>query len=422
MERDAVGSPATAVPDAGDGQVRIVVADDLRRSRLTVFFRALLALPHLVFLFLWTLVMVLVAVANWFVVLIRGRTMASGLISRYLRYFTHVHAYLHLGANPFPGFAGEQGSYPIDLEVPEVRAQSRWSAAFRIVLALPALFLASSVAGSYMWLSFGVVAVGAFLAWFVALALGRMAQGLRDLIAYGVGYLAQVSAYMLLLTDGYPRSDPRRPRYGDSAPDHPVRIVVADDLGRSRLTVLLRLLIAIPHLIWLLLWAIAASFVVVVNWFVTLFAGRPAGALHRFLSAYLRYATHVSAFLYLIANPFPGFAGTEGSYPVDIRLPAPERQNRWKTGFRLILALPAALIAGTLGNALMLVAVFGWFTGVILGRMPEGLRNLGAFALRYTVQSWAYMALLTDRYPFAGPSLELLPAPQRAPDTTPPPA
>jgi hypothetical protein len=28
--------------------IRLVVSDDLRRSRLTVFFRALLALPHMV--------------------------------------------------------------------------------------------------------------------------------------------------------------------------------------------------------------------------------------------------------------------------------------------------------------------------------------------------------------------------------------
>jgi hypothetical protein len=33
---------------------RITVDDDLRRSRLTVFFRLLLALPHIVWLYLWS--------------------------------------------------------------------------------------------------------------------------------------------------------------------------------------------------------------------------------------------------------------------------------------------------------------------------------------------------------------------------------
>jgi hypothetical protein len=36
--------------------VKLIVTDDLQRSRLTVFFRLLLALPHLVWLFLWGVV------------------------------------------------------------------------------------------------------------------------------------------------------------------------------------------------------------------------------------------------------------------------------------------------------------------------------------------------------------------------------
>jgi hypothetical protein len=38
--------------------------------------------------------------------------------------------------------------------------------------------------------------------------------------------------------------------------------------------------------------------------------------------------------------------------------------------------------------------------------MPEGLRNLGAFALRYHAQNGAYLMLLTDSYPYASPRLE----------------
>jgi len=46
---------------------------------------------------------------------------------------------------------------------------------------------------------------------------------------------------------------------------------------------------------------------------------------------------------------------------------------------------------------------------LFLGRMPVGLRNLGVFALRYSAQVNGYLLLLTDRYPFSGPSLEQLP-------------
>jgi hypothetical protein len=40
---------------------------------------------------------------------------------------------------------------------------------------------------------------------------------------------------------------------------------------------------------------------------------------------------------------------------------------------------------------------------LFLGRMPDGLRNLGAYALRYSAQTDAYLYLLTERYPDAGP-------------------
>jgi hypothetical protein len=36
--------------------------------------------------------------------------------------------------------------------------------------------------------------------------------------------------------------------------------------------------------------------------------------------------------------------------------------------------------------------------------VPRGLRNLGAFELRYQAQTWAYVYLLTSRYPYAGPA------------------
>ena len=97
-----------------------------------------------------------------------------------------------------------------------------------------------------------------------------------------------------------------------------------------------------PHLVWLPLWSDRrASSRSIANWFVTLFRGRPPTRLHRFLAAYVRYQTHVYAFLQLVGNPFPGFIGPAGHLPggAGDRRTA-ERQNRWVTGFRLVLAIP----------------------------------------------------------------------------------
>ena len=158
---------------------------------------------------------------------------------------------------------------------------------------------------------------------------------------------------------------------------------MTDDLRRSRLLVFFRLLLAIPHLIWLLLWSLVAIVVAFLTWIWALVTGTPPRPFHRFLSRYVRYVNHVYAFLFLVGNPFPGFVGKPGSYPIELELPPLERQNRWVTGFRGLLAAPAFLIGGGLGGALLVAAFLGWFVGLFLGRMPQGLRDLGAYALRY---------------------------------------
>ena len=179
---------------------------------------------------------------------------------------------------------------------------------------------------------------------------------------------------------------------------HPIELVVDDDLRRSRLTVFFRWLLAIPHFIWLLLWAIVASLVWIVAWIVTLISGRLPGGLHRFLERYLRYATHVTAYGNLLSNPYPPFHGDRG-YAIDLDVAPPERQNRLKTLFRLILVIPAAVLAALLNQVMGLIAFATWFIALFMGRMPKGLRDFAAYCLRFQQQTWGYAMFLTDRYP-----------------------
>ncbi|MHB8468171.1 MAG: DUF4389 domain-containing protein [Gaiellaceae bacterium] len=411
--------------------VQLVVEDDLRRSRWTVFLRLPLAIPHLVWVFLWTIAIVVAAIVNWLATLALG-TPPSGLhrfTCAYIRYVAHLDAYLWLVGNPYPGFIGEEGEYPIDIRLPGPAAQPRWQTFFRIFLAVPTLLLSGALGGAGTGSANysrrgGRTSVGgggalalvvAVLGWFASLATGRMPKGLRDAGAYSIGYSSQMLAYLLLVTDRYPNADPTALlETVDRPPRHPVHLVGdPHDLRRSRVTVFLRLLLAIPHLVWLAVWAIPLFFAVLANWFVTLFAGTPVGSLHRFTAAWVRYRLHVYAFLYLAANPFPGFAGEAGRYPLDLELPAPARQSRWKTGFRLVLGVPAFLVDTALSGALLAAAVLTWFVAIARGSAPWGLRNLSAYALRYDAQMNAYLLLLTDVYPHASP-LEGAPEPQHS--------
>jgi hypothetical protein len=392
--------------------VRLTNEEGLERSRLTVFFRLLLALPHIIWFIFWTIGVLFVAIFTWFATLFNGRPplFSHNFLTAYIRYAAHLGAYVSLTSNLFPDFVGRPGSYPVDVHLPaEPQEQNRWKTGFRWILAIPALMMDSTFTGgagrSGSSYGGGVLWTNAFLAWWACLFTGRMPEGLRDLNLYALRYGAQTGAYALLITERYPDADPFVEPTPAAAPSHPIRLTTGeDDMTRNRLMVFFRILLVIPHLVWLILWSIAVDLVAIVAWFAALFTARVPAGIHNFIARWVRYYTHVSAFLWLAGGPFPGFAGAEGSYPIDLQIDPPATQNRWKTGFRIILAIPALLVSGGLGFVLFVAALLGWFAALITGRMPRNLRQAQVLALRYSAQLYGYLLLLTDRYPYASPA------------------
>ena len=180
---------------------------------------------------------------------------------------------------------------------------------------------------------------------------------------------------------------------------HPIGLIVDDDLKRSRLTVFFRLLLAIPLAIWLGLWGIVTYIVVLIAWIVALFIGRVPDGLHGFIAAYLRALTHLSSYVLLLANPWPPFGGTFGTYPVDLRVDPAARQSRLTVFFRVLLAIPALLLVYVFRIVNNIIAFLGWFYCLFTGHMHRGMRDVSAWMLRYELQTYAYLMLLTRRYP-----------------------
>ncbi len=178
--------------------IRLLDGDDLKRSRIKVLARWLLVWPHLIWLALYSVVAVAMAIANWVVTLIKGRPSERihRWLVRFLRYSTYVYSYLYVFANPYPPFHGEPGRYPIDLEIEPPEPQRRLVTAFRIVLAIPALIL--------NWVFSQVLQIVGILAWLIALVLGRTPRGMENLGLYCLRYQAQTWGYLLILTDRYP--------------------------------------------------------------------------------------------------------------------------------------------------------------------------------------------------------------------------
>jgi hypothetical protein len=412
--------------------VQLVVRDDtLERNRITVFFRLILAIPHLIWWWLWGIAAGLILPFHWLWTLVTGVPAARlhRFYGSYVRYSSQLYAYVGLVANPYPSFAGEAGEYAVDVEIAGPERQPRWTILLRLLLALPPLILAGVLVGlgggggsarsgsqsdsdavGLLTQGGGLLTTVAILLWFSCLVRGRSPRGLRDLALYCIGYAAQAYGYFALLSARYPDSSPALARPAPQ-PDHPVRARLDDARRRGRLVVLFRALLVLPHVVWLVLWGILVVLVVIANWLSALAVGRVSDPLHRFVAAYLRYQTHVVAFLWLAANPFPGFTGRAGTYPYELEIDPPAAQHRAVTLFRLVLVIPALLVNGALGTVLLVGAVGGWVVSLLLGRMPPGLRDLVAYAVRYGAQVNAYLWLLTDRYPYSGPTLETGSAP-----------
>jgi Domain of unknown function (DUF4389) len=169
---------------------------------------------------------------------------------------------------------------------------------------------------------------------------------------------------------------------------------------RSRLTAFFRLILAIPLFIWLYIYAIAATIVLVVAWFAIVFTGRYPRGLYDFVAGYTRFITRTTAYTALLCDPYPSFGGApDPAYPIRMEFQPLAQYSRPKTLFRIILAIPIAIVRYIVGLLLEVGAFAAWFVILFTGKMPRGLYDLMVFANSYTARSDAYLYLLTETYP-----------------------
>ena len=179
---------------------------------------------------------------------------------------------------------------------------------------------------------------------------------------------------------------------------HPITVSNTDDLKRSRLTVFFRLLLLIPHVIWIYLYTVVAGILLLIGWIAAVFMGHLPGGIHNFLSGYLRYVSRVRAYMLLLANPFPPFSNSH-PYPIDVQIAPVADQSRVTVFFRLLLAIPAYILTYVFSIVNSAIAVLMWFYCLFTGRMNEGMRNISLWLYRYEIQTGGYLLLLTGKYP-----------------------
>jgi Domain of unknown function (DUF4389) len=185
-------------------------------------------------------------------------------------------------------------------------------------------------------------------------------------------------------------------------PDGRVLVEAEEPLRRRRLAVFFRVLLVVPHAIVLNIWNTLVSIVLPISWVLAVLLGRVPAEFHRFMAAYLRYQAQVTAWFVLLSGTYPRFRRMR-EHPFKVDVPEVQRQRRLITLGRLVLALPALVLASVFGVVLGIVAFCAWFVALALGRTTAGLQELGAFCLRYQLETQAYLMLLTETYPQVAP-------------------
>jgi hypothetical protein len=171
--------------------------------------------------------------------------------------------------------------------------------------------------------------------------------------------------------------------------------------GRNRLTTFFRYLVSIPWQIVVALYGIVAEIAAVIAWFAIVFTGRYPEGLYNFNVGFLRMASRVNGFNYLLTDEWPPFNGEENpQYPIRVGVAPPlDAYSRLKTGLRLIFGIPVYLLAIVQSLILGVCTLIAWFVILFTGRLGEGLFNPMRSASAYLTRAGAYFLLITEDWP-----------------------
>ena len=192
-------------------------------------------------------------------------------------------------------------TYPVDITIePRLVGKNRLTSAFRLLLAIPHLILVGSGSGKNP----GLLAMAAyFLAvvnWFALLFTEKRLDGIRDFALYYLRWRTRALAYVALFVDEYPP-------FGDAP--YPTAITVTEPSApRDRLSIALRLLLALPHILVLVFLLFGWMIVSVIAWFVILFTGSYPASLYPFAAGVMRWALRVETYLLLLVDEYPPFS------------------------------------------------------------------------------------------------------------------
>ena len=182
-------------------------------------------------------------------------------------------------------------------------------------------------------------------------------------------------------------------------PTRRVDMWYAGTAPQNRVTVVFRIILAIPQFVVLFFLWIAAFVVAVIGWFAALVTGELPEFAHTFLGGVIRWEIRVTAYMYLLTDSYPPFVLDDVDYPVRPILPGRGPLNRVSVFFRIILAIPAAVFSQIVIYGLTAPLLFVmWIVVIVTGSMPPSLYDAYSSLLRYQTRFHAWFSMVTSEY------------------------
>ena len=203
-----------------------------------------------------------------------------------------VAAFLGKREAAFTG-ADVERAHPITVVNADNRNRWRLTTALRYPLALPHIYLAE------LWTLLALL-VG-IVNWFITLARGKTPVSVHAWFGRYLRYTTHVGAYALLLADPYPK-------FRGWAGTYPVDLRVGPPVAQPRWKIAVRIVLAIPALVFAYVLGIVSSVVAVLSWFVAVTTARVPLGFQRLGVYCLRYQVQTLGYLLLVTDRYPTLA------------------------------------------------------------------------------------------------------------------
>jgi hypothetical protein len=177
--------------------VSIAIAEPLKHSRLTTFFRFLLAIPLIIVNYVYGILAYIAVVIAWFAIVITARYPAGlyNFAVGYLRFSTRMIAYMMLAVDAYPPLSGEEApDYPVQVQIPERQpTYSRLKTLFRVIYIIPA-YLMVIVLGILLY-------IAVIISWFTIMITAR--DPFINYKRFAFGWVLKFASLYLLVIEDY---------------------------------------------------------------------------------------------------------------------------------------------------------------------------------------------------------------------------